>query len=61
MTSIMPPNPDAPFDEKVRFYRGLAKISPKVVSGPELKAMALRWLEENGVRESKKRDRRYKK
>jgi hypothetical protein len=47
MTSIMPPSPDAPFDEKLRFYRGLARISPEVVSGPELKAMALRWLREN--------------
>lgn len=49
MTSIIPPAQDASFDEKVAFYRGLSKISPDVVSGHELKAMALAWLKANGV------------
>lgn len=49
MTSIFPPSDDAPFEERVRFYKGLSKISPAAVSGRELRDMANAWLKANGV------------
>lgn len=49
MTSIMPPPDDAPFEERVRYYKRLAKISPDVVSGLEIRAMARRWLKEHDI------------
>jgi hypothetical protein len=49
MTTIAYLPKDAPFEQQVKHYRGLAKISPSVVSGREIKAMALDWLKLHGV------------
>jgi hypothetical protein len=50
MTTIdSPPPKDAPYEEQVRFYWGLAMFPPEIVSGPEIIACGARWLLDHGA------------
>ena len=48
MTDVIFPPDDAPEDELVRFYRGLAYLDPDIVSGKALRATGRRWLRDHG-------------
>ena len=48
-TFLRPPPYNAPFEQKVAYYRSMSRMSPWVLGGREARAVGRRWLRENNV------------